>query len=304
MGSVTVGYQVFYAIKYAITVIPTEIFSKGCDASNEHDEELPEELLEFSDDEQESRLRHTKKRKRKARKNKKVPKPKIQATEENVFGNEYAVNGEPIPTIIPIPTPMPSITSIQTVETIAPVASGLPEVLQSTIFAPDNSEPKPVDTPKVNPVQVDSVAPVSVPGPENITQNVQSTSASIAQPPSVPTIIAQPPSVPTIQPSAPIPQATIPPPTVPSIQQPFASTNEIASKLSLDEMLQKAENEGRGSLVSNNMETENNFAVVGFFEPLTPLTTLPSLMEFKAPSSDVLCNKSIILSSVTKPENK
>ena len=74
-------------------VAPKELVNKhkGCDASNAFDEEVSEDSMEFSDDEEESKARAMKRNKRKQNK-----KPKIEETNKNLIINpEYKINNEP-----------------------------------------------------------------------------------------------------------------------------------------------------------------------------------------------------------------
>lgn len=82
------GEKVFYVVPESQFIYTDAIKKlKGTDASNCHDEELPEEEQEFSDDEQELAAKQRKKKKKKAKDSKDGPQPKKQNTnpEPNKF---------------------------------------------------------------------------------------------------------------------------------------------------------------------------------------------------------------------------
>ncbi|KAL6053066.1 H/ACA ribonucleoprotein complex non-core subunit naf1 [Balamuthia mandrillaris] len=60
--SVERGTRVYYVEEQSSYVIPAAIYTKGTDASGEHDEELPEDEIEFSDDEKEAAAKQARKR--------------------------------------------------------------------------------------------------------------------------------------------------------------------------------------------------------------------------------------------------
>jgi H/ACA ribonucleoprotein complex non-core subunit NAF1 len=55
---------VFFVVNTATYAIPAQLWTKGCDASDVFDEELPEHQLEFSDDEEEKKAKTKKRKKR------------------------------------------------------------------------------------------------------------------------------------------------------------------------------------------------------------------------------------------------
>jgi len=69
-------------MRYSSKIFASQIYSKGCDASNEHNEEIDENHQEFSDDEQERKAKSQQKRKPRKRKrsnsNVQNPNPKRQ----------------------------------------------------------------------------------------------------------------------------------------------------------------------------------------------------------------------------------
>ena len=91
--SINKGEALFYCDSKVSFVAPKELINKhkGCDASNAFDEEVSEDSMEFSDDEEESKARAMKRNKRKQNK-----KPKIDETNKNLIINpEYKINNEP-----------------------------------------------------------------------------------------------------------------------------------------------------------------------------------------------------------------
>ena len=67
--SAIVGEKVYYVSQYCTKVFAANIYTKGCDASNEHNEEVPEHQQEYSDDEEERRAKANLKRSRKRNRN-------------------------------------------------------------------------------------------------------------------------------------------------------------------------------------------------------------------------------------------
>jgi len=89
----SVGAQV-YAPTLSSYVIPANIYSKGCDASGKNDLELPDSMIEFSDDEEE---RKKKKQKKKNRERKKEEGRKGRKGENRRGKGEYTETYNPLP---------------------------------------------------------------------------------------------------------------------------------------------------------------------------------------------------------------
>jgi len=63
-SDVKLGVEVYYPVQRCSRIFAAQIYSKGCDASDEFNEEIPEHLMEFSDDEEEHRAQANRKAKR------------------------------------------------------------------------------------------------------------------------------------------------------------------------------------------------------------------------------------------------
>ncbi len=64
-GSLQRETMLYFVVNTATYAIPAQLWSKGCDASDVFDEELPEHQLEFSDDEEEKKAKPRNKKKAK-----------------------------------------------------------------------------------------------------------------------------------------------------------------------------------------------------------------------------------------------
>jgi len=65
--SVALGVDVYFPVQRCARIFAAQIYSKGCDASDEFNEEVPEHLQDYSDDEEEQRARTTSKKAKRKR---------------------------------------------------------------------------------------------------------------------------------------------------------------------------------------------------------------------------------------------
>lgn len=99
-----ISQEIYYVEAHTTFITPQNIYTKGYDASDMHDEEIPEENLEFSDDEAEA-LAKKKKKPKKRKRNTPVP-PAITAPSGSTQP-PYPMPYYPMPGYMAYPYPYP-----------------------------------------------------------------------------------------------------------------------------------------------------------------------------------------------------